>query len=303
MGATAFSRPAFAAGTSPPVTAVAFSHDGETIFRGSQSGLEWVSAKSGDVVHLQDVDFDNIHSISRVGQSNHIAIAGGTPGEFGGVALLDTKTRQVVHRTEFGSDVVYDLCVTTDGKRLVAAGGDEVCSVFLVKSKQPALRYTKHSRAVTASVWLADNSTIVSAGRDQTLRVWDADNGDTKRTLHHHSRDVTTLANRPTTDGLPMIASASKDRSVRFWQPTIGRMVRFARLPATPLCIAWVQQGEMLVAGCSDGSARLIDPTTVNLVKTIEVSEGWLYAVDVDPTEPNRVVFGTTNGQSPIIEL
>ena len=37
-----------------------------------------------------------------------------------------------------------------------------------------------------------------------------------------------------------MVASASADRTIRIWQPTIGRLVRYVRLEAEPLSIAWL---------------------------------------------------------------
>ena len=67
---------------------------------------------------------------------------------------------------------------------------------------------------------------------DQSLRVWDQSSGAIVRVLDNHTDEVRDLAPRPRGEGLPMIASAAADRTVRLWQPTIGRLVRFARLPA-----------------------------------------------------------------------
>ncbi len=143
---------------------------------------------------------------------------------------------------------------------------------------------------------LPDGETAVSASRDQTLRVWNTKTGENLRTLHNHSRDVNALALQPGTGGLPMVASASADATVRFWQPTIGRMVRFARLPSEPLSIAWVAGGERLIAGCRDGKARLIDPVRVKTIQTMDVSDGWLFAIAVDPTDDHRVAIGSRRG-------
>ena len=51
-----------------------------------------------------------------------------------------------------------------------------------------------------------------------------------------------------------------------------------------------------MIAGCRDGKARLIDPQTVTVLQTFDIATGWLYAIDVDPTDDHRVVIGGPRG-------
>jgi WD40 repeat protein len=94
-----------------------------------------------------------------------------------------------------------------------------------------------------------------------------------------------------------MLASVSDDRTVRFWQPTIGRMVRFVRLEgAVPLAVAWMPAGEAIVASCTDGRVRLVDPDTVNVLHDLPAIEGWAYSIAVHP-QGREVVVGGEEGQ------
>ena len=79
--------------------------------------------------------------------------------------------------------------------------------------------------------------------------------------------------------------STSSNRTVRFWQPTIGRFMRYASLPVEPLAIAWTHDASSLVASCTDGAIRVIDPQEVVVTKTITVGEDWLYAIEAAPDE------------------
>ena len=93
-----------------------------------------------------------------------------------------------------------------------------------------------------------------------------------------------------------MIASAAADRSIRLWQPTIGRMVRYARLDAEPLKMVWLPDGVRIAAACDDGHLRIIDAEEVEVLRDIPALEGWAYSIAVHPTAA-FVVVGGSGGQ------
>jgi WD40 repeat protein len=122
------------------------------------------------------------------------------------------------------------------------------------------------------------------------------------RSLAIHIKPVNSVLLRPANEGLPMIASASDDRSVRFWQPTIGRMVRFARLPSPPRDISWVPDGTRIVACCNNGHVYVIDPDTVEVVADIAVTDDWAYTLAVHPSG-GSLVIGGVDGSIKRLEL
>jgi len=89
-----------------------------------------------------------------------------------------------------------------------------------------------------------------------------------------------------------MIASASGDRTIRFWQPTIGRMVRYVRLEAEPLSIAWLDS-DHVVAACVDGHIRVVDANDVTVTATQATIDGWAYAIAVNAVDGTVAVAGT----------
>jgi WD40 repeat protein len=59
-----------------------------------------------------------------------------------------------------------------------------------------------------------DGKRLASAGRDQTVKVWDVASGQETLTLKGHTDWVTSVAFSP--DGM-RLASASYDRTVKIW--------------------------------------------------------------------------------------
>ena len=263
----------------PHNTCAAFSSDGKKLVVGSQAGVEVFDADSFESIRTIAVDFDSIHDLRFSPDGQWLAVAGGFPGESGEVAWIRWPAGVIDHQVSVHDDVVQQLAFAANGETWITASSDEVCCVFAMDAAKPTRRYVEHSRAVLGVTLLPDGETAVSGSRDETLRVWNIRSGESIRTLHNHSRDVTSVALQPKEQSLPVVASASIDLSVRFWQPTIGRMVRFARLPSKPLGIAWVLNGSLVAAACADGHLRLIDPVSVAVADTIRISSDWLFAV------------------------
>ena len=79
-------------------------------------------------------------------------------------------------------------------------------------------------------------------------------------------------------------------------------MVRYVRLDAEPLDIAWLSDGSRIVASCVDGRIRVVDPDEVKVTQTLHAINGWGYAIAVHPKD-GSVTVGGTDGQIRRIEL
>jgi WD40 repeat protein len=190
------------------------------------------------------------------------------------------------------NDLIYRIAMRADGKGYATASADHL--VFVHHHREPKqIKLGGHSRAVLAIAFLPDSKTLVSAGVDQSLRVWNAAEGMLIRTLDNHTAPVHELAVRPASgEGPPLVASAGADRTVRLWQPTIGRLVRFARLPSQPLALAWTKDGARLVCSSVDGRVRVLDPDTVQVVNDLAALDGWAYSLALSPDDRFAVVGG-----------
>ncbi|QDT12942.1 WD40 repeat domain-containing protein [Planctomycetes bacterium K23_9] len=297
---TAFTLTSAAA--DPPIASLTFSPDGKTLVACSQAGvslLDWPSLKLRRVFHATS---PNLHAAAFSPQGDVLAVAGGTPSEEGTVELFSWPSGESQKVVSHHRDSVMSIAWLSE-TQLTTASLDNDVAIYDVPSGTIVHRMNGHSRGVRAIVALSGSDQLVSAGIDQSLRLWKNSAGKLVHGMNIHTAPVSHLSVRPGTQALPMVASSSEDRTIRFWQPTIGRMVRFARLPAVPLGVTWIGSGSEIVAGCTDGHLRMIDPESAEVVADIAVSDTWINAVCVSPvglsggkSDSQTVAVGDANG-------
>ncbi len=298
--------PSAAAAAQPPITAMAFSPDGSTLLVGSQHGVRRYSWPGRNLLGTLSCALSHVHDLQFSPDGRHLVAAGGTPGESGTIELFDWPSGRSLSSLQLHDDLVYQVAWSGNGQQLATAGADQLVGLVDVHHGSPGMktRYFKgHSRPVLAVTFLPRDGLLASAGIDQSLRLWDVASGKLQRTLDNHTSAVHDLELRPQLDdSLTILASAGADRTVRLWQPAIGRLVRFARLDASPVDIAWTNDAKFLVAACDDGRLRVIDALNVQVVKDIKALEGWAYAVLIAPGGRQAVVGGA-GAQLKVIDL
>jgi WD40 repeat protein len=124
------------------------------------------------------------------------------------------------------------------------------------------------------------------------------------RTLDNHTATVHDLAVRPGQpgDAPPLVASVSDDRTLRLWQPTIGRMVRFAKLSSPPLAVAWSADGKRLATSCIDGHLRVLDPDTLQATD-LPALDGRAHAVAAGAADAGSFVVGGAGAQIKVMKV
>lgn len=275
---TAFLHAAPVRAAEPPITAIAFTPDERTVLVGSQSGvrlLDWPSLKLSKTLSSE---LRHVHAMAFNPAGDRLLIAGGSPGEHGSVELFSWPQCKRLYSATLHDDLVYGVAWLNDGQQFATASADHRCMTVSAADGKPRITFAGHSEPVLSVCVLADGKTAVSAGVDQVLHVWNLADGQPIRRRHNHTDTVTAMAVRPGKHTRDMIATGSLDRTVRLWQPTIGRMVRFARLPSEVLSLSWSADGGTILAGCRDGGVYAVDADRVVHVKRAQI-DGWVYGM------------------------
>ncbi|MFO0906245.1 MAG: hypothetical protein U0939_24775 [Pirellulales bacterium] len=289
----------------PPVTALVLHPRGDLLIAGSQSGLQFYTWPELRPQQRQTTSVLQMHDLAIDAGGQRLLVAGGEPAQSGRIELLDLQQREPNRTVRLGDDVVYRVRWAAQDRLIVAAGGDGMCRVVNAADFTERLAYRGHSRAVLALTLLSaaagdiqgDDSTrlqCLTGGVDMTLRLWNSHTGITARTLENHVAPINDAALRPQSKStvLDWVASISEDRTVRLWQPAIGRLVRFARLPSPPRALAWSHDGERLYVACNDGEVRELSFESLEVLRRFPGRVGRPHALLVDSQRAQLAVAG-----------
>ncbi len=277
------------------ISAIAILPNQQSVLVASDQGLTLMRLDSSGKGKKIETKVEKISSIKLSPDGKRIAILGGVPAEEGAIEILSASDFKSVYQQTIFGDVITDGCWVDDQSIWLGSMTGKIAQLNL-KKREIKKSASGHSRGILA-VELMRDQTLLTASIDQSIRV----HSKKSRVLNNHTRTVNDLAIRPTKEknALEMVASCSDDGTVRFWQPKIGRMVRFARLQSIPTCIVWTADGSAIIAGCRDGELRWIDPTSTKVTKSKQITDDWIFCIDLD-LKNGRFIVGTAAGVKPV---
>lgn len=132
-----------------------------------------------------------------------------------------------------------------------------------------------------------NNPPVVMATTNQSERVGHEPQGNLPagvkllRTLEGHADAIYGMAFDPQSQ---MLASGSRDRTVRLWNPQSGELLHVLEGHSRSVHgVAFHPHGGMLASASEDGTVRLWDPQSRKLLRTLERRGGTVYGVAFDP--------------------
>ena len=112
-----------------------------------------------------------------------------------------------------------------------------------------------HSGPVNSAAWSPFGRYIVTAGEDDTARIWEAESGEEVRVLGGHTAAVNTAFWSP--DGT-LIVTASTDFSIRIWDSyTVQQLNQLQGHTSTVKSATWSPDGARIVSAGGDGTVRV----------------------------------------------
>lgn len=174
------------------ITAVDWSPDGLKIVTANRHGdIKVWNAKDGELfVNLyRSVDVDFTGSVAWHPDSNRLAVG----HRMGQRSVWDIKTQKRLRGRRVNLGVGRAIAWSPNGN-LVAASNHKDIVIFDKKMKRVQI-LSKHHGDVNSLLWF-DEKHVISAGADQTIRIWNLDLA-TSKILHLHTAQIKEIALGP----------------------------------------------------------------------------------------------------------
>lgn len=138
-----------------------------------------------------------------------------------------------------------------------------------------------HTGTVRSLAFTPDSQRLISAGDDQTLKIWSAETGQQLMELPGHTSAVKSLAVK--SDG-SILASASDDQTITLWNLNSGESLRSLKGHTSYLNeVAISPDGRFLISSSADQSVRLWNLATGEEIRIFTGHMSYVNAVVFSP--------------------
>jgi WD40 repeat protein/serine/threonine protein kinase len=179
------------------------------------------------------------------------------------IGVWDVQTRQYVRSLAQPQQQCSGLVFSPDGGRFLSAGNDYRVKVWPwnadgfqdVNTPLLELRELRMNGFSNRATFNADGQHLITGGEEQTVKIWDASNGELLKILSGHTGDVFAVAVSP--DGR-WLATGGQDTTVRLWDAQTGKALYRLRAHVGVISsLAFSPDSRLLASGSWDHTVRV----------------------------------------------
>ncbi|MDB6069547.1 MAG: domain, G-beta repeat [Verrucomicrobiales bacterium] len=263
-----------------PVQSLAWTPDGARLISGSfRRVVLWKADLMRQELEVAGGLTGGIGAIKVLPDSKTAIIADGTTAESGIVRVLDLAEGRMVRSWAAHEDTIPAMSLSTDGTRLVTAGGDRMVKVWELPGGAAVSKIEAHGTQVLAAGFSPDNTQLVTGGADRQLKVWDLKTGENTIALSMKSSAFNAVQWSPAG---PAVLAVTEDGSVLKYS---GLKVhtgaqssesadekQLAHVDSALFCLAVNTAGDRVFAGTGDGHL-LVWNETGKLTDNIDLAQ------------------------------
>lgn len=302
-----------------PVLALAFAPSGETFAVGGYNEVLIYETGVGKLVRRIGGLPQRIQSLQYTPNGKMLLVAGGTPGEYGEVVLVDLLAAKRGRVFDTFPDIVLSATLNSDSTKIAVGSADSSVRLYDANSGKSIWASSVHSGWVTSVCFSGDERYVLSASKDMTVKVHDIATGTLFTTYQGHNRQIGTYSGQDAIYAVrplphsPDACSGGGGRWLQIWNPVktqaesgdAGDMEeRFAKqgharyIPhgfAHEVFALIVQDGQIF-AGSGDGAIKQFDIESGKEVRAFSAHTDWVYSLSYS-SSAHRLVSGSYSGE------
>jgi WD40 repeat protein/uncharacterized caspase-like protein len=264
------------------VDALAFSNDGKLLASGNSDHTVtlWDPAKGHEISVLKGyVGAVTSMALSADGKVLANGIFGGI-GRHDNLKIWDPVTGQLSRSLTGQHYAAYSIALSKSGDKLVSGSSGNAVGLWDVSQAEPVRKFkeTVDRKFVPDQVALsADGRLIAAAGRNDMIKLWEAETGRQLLTLKGHKNGTRDLAFSP--DG-ELLASCAQDKTIKLWSVSTGQELKTLTSHVGVVgTIAFSPDGKKLASGSHDKMTLLWDVASGNLEDAFMGHSSWVNTV------------------------
>jgi len=215
---------------------------------------------------------DDINALAFSPDGNLLATATGSSsvtGRESNIQLWNPQTGLQVATLAGQSSRATGMAVSTDGKKLAYLETDTRRTILSIWD----LAKGQKARTFEIPLWLfsvtfsPDGRSLLTAGRDGTARLWDAESGRVRQIIYAHADTAFYASFSP--EGR-RIVTASADKTIKMWDVGSGRELKtFYGHRDNVMCVVFGPNGKILASTGNDKTVRLWDVDSGHQIKSL----------------------------------
>lgn len=218
----------------------------------------------------------------------------------GAVEIWSAATGTRVASWHVHGRVIYTLVHSHDASMLAAASQDGSVSIMRLPDSPP-MRIMSGADSIRDVLFSRDDSELITAGDDGTIRIFDIATGRCTRSLLCPAGRITQLGEHHTR---PVVVGGTSSGSVRMWPIGPDAASLFRHADQVRACVPSPDQRTILTAGL-DNVARRWDATTGELLTTYAAHRGHVWDARFSPdgklvatssSDATAIVYDLTRG-------
>jgi WD40 repeat protein len=180
--------------SAPAVSSVTISQDGKLAAAACRSEVAIFNVDDDTAPHRVPTDFDLINHVELSPDGQRLAVAGGSPQQFGGIIFLHAAdgTRESARR--IGTDTLFKGNFAPDGQTIAVGGPTGAVYLIPVDEKVPVKSIELHSDWVTAVAYTPDGKELVTGSRDKTTKISDVEKLSLLRSVDESKEMINAVA-------------------------------------------------------------------------------------------------------------